>query len=238
VQSPPPRPLNDFHRLQPNRVDVTILAPSLLSADFARIAEQIACVQEAGAQYLHLDVMDGRFVPNITWGPKIIGDLRKLSPLVFDAHLMIVEPERYVDDFREAGCDRITFHLEATPHAQRLLVHLRSMGVKAGIAICPQTPVGMLQDVIYNCDTVLVMSVNPGFSGQKFIPHTIEKIREARALIDGRNLECLIEVDGGVGEGNARALVEAGADALVMGATVFGAPDPAAALRRIRALLA
>ena len=107
--------------------------------------------------------MDGRFVPNITWGPKIIGDLRRLSPLVFDAHLMIVEPERYVDDFREAGCDRITFHLEATPHAQRLLVHLRSMGVKAGIAICPQTPVGMLQEVIYDCDTVLVMSVNPGF---------------------------------------------------------------------------
>ena len=195
-------------------------------------------MQEAGAQYLHLDVMDGRFVPNITWGPKIIGDLRRLSPLVFDAHLMIVEPERYVDDFREAGCDRITFHLEATPHAQRLLVHLRAMGVKAGIAICPQTPVAMLQDVIENCDTVLVMSVNPGFSGQKFITHAIEKVREARALIDGCNVECLIEVDGGVGEGNARALVEAGADALVMGATVFGAPDPAAALRRIRALLA
>ena len=150
---------------------------------------------------------------------------------------MIVEPERYVDDFREAGCDRITFHLEATYHAQRLLVHLRSMGVKAGIAICPQTPVGLLQDVIEDCDTVLVMSVNPGFSGQKFIPHAIEKVREARALIDGRKPECLIEVDGGVGETNARALVEAGADALVMGSTVFGAPDPAAALRHIRSLL-
>ena len=188
----------------PGPTPVTIFAPSLLSADFARIAEQIASVEGGGAEYLHLDVMDGRFVPNITWGPKIIGDLRKLSPLVFDAHLMIVEPERYVDDFRAAGCDRITFHLEATCHAQRLLAHLRSIGAKAGIAICPQTPVAMLQDVIEDCDTVLVMSVNPGFGGQKFIPRAIEKIREARSLIDARNPGCLVEVDGGVGAENLR----------------------------------
>src|SRR3984957_9712165 len=146
------------------------IAPSLLSADFARIAEQIAAVQDAGAGYLHLDVMDGRFVPNLTWGPKIIGDLRKLSRLPFDTHLMIVEPERYVDDFRKAGADIITFHLEATPHAQRLLTYIRSLGAKAGIAICPQTPVAMLEDIIDDCGLVLVMSVNPGIGGQRFIP--------------------------------------------------------------------
>jgi len=217
---------------------MTILAPSLLSADFARIAEQIASVEDAGAQYLHLDVMDGRFVPNITWGPKIIGDLRRLSPLVFDAHLMIVEPERYVDDFRAAGCDRITFHLEATCHAQRLLTHIRESGAKAGLAICPQTPVALLQDVIEDCDTVLVMSVNPGFGGQKFIPRALDKIHEARALIDRRNPSCLIEVDGGVGPETARDVVDAGADALVMGSALFDKPDPGEELRRIRALLA
>ena len=211
------------------------IAPSLLSADFARIAEQIAEVRDAA--YLHLDVMDGRFVPNITWGPKIVADLRPLSKQTFDCHLMIVEPERYVDEFREAGADVITFHLEATCHAQRLLAHIRSIGARAGIAICPQTPVAMLADVVEDCDLILVMSVNPGFAGQAFVPRSFEKVRQARALVDERNPNCEIEVDGGIGEANARELRDAGADVLVMGKSIFGAPDPGAALRDLHALL-
>lgn len=207
---------------------MTKIAPSILSADFGRIVEEIHAVEKAGAAYVHLDVMDGRFVPNITWGPKVIGDLRKHTKLVFDTHLMIVEPERYVEQFRKAGADIITFHLEATAHAQRLLTHIRSLGAKAGISICPQTPVAMLEDLIEDIDLILVMSVNPGFGGQRFIPHALEKIAQAKALVRRAGVQCEVEVDGGITLENARTAVQAGADVLVIGSAIFDTPDCAA----------
>ncbi len=214
------------------------LAPSLLSANFAHISAEIAAVVGAGADYLHLDVMDGRFVPNITWGPKIIGDLRALTDLPFDAHLMIVEPERYVESFVAAGANIVTFHLEATPHAQRLLAHLRGLGVKAGIAIDPQTPVGALVDIVEDCDLILIMSVNPGFGGQRFLERSLVKIGEARALVAQRNPQCEIEVDGGINAATLPLVAAAGADVAVMGSAVFDGIDPAEKLRSLRALVA
>jgi ribulose-phosphate 3-epimerase len=210
------------------------IAPSLLSADFADIANQIAMVERAGANELHLDSMDGVFVPNLTWGMKIVKDLRKLTRLPFDCHLMIVEPEKYVDAFRDAGADIITFHYEATPHQHRLLRHLREIGAKAGLAINPGTPVSTLVDLVEEIDRVLVMSVNPGFGGQTFIERALAKIGEVRALLDTRNPACEIEVDGGIGLENIERAVRAGANVLVAGNSVFASDDPPEALRELR----
>jgi len=210
------------------------IAPSLLSADFADIADQIRMVESGGCDELHLDSMDGVFVPNLTWGMKIVKDLRKLTALPFDCHLMIVQPERYVDAFREAGADIITFHYEATPHQHRLLRHIRSLGAKAGIAINPGTPTALLVDLIEEIDRVLVMSVNPGFGGQTFIDRALVKVAEVRALLNVRNPVAEIEVDGGIGLANLERAVQAGADVLVAGDSVFGSEDPPETLREMR----
>jgi ribulose-phosphate 3-epimerase len=210
------------------------VAPSILSADFARLADAVACVEGAGADLIHVDVMDGHFVPNITIGVPVVAALSRVTKLPLDVHLMISDPDRYLDAFAGAGAAMITVHAEVLPHLHRTLTHIRHLGAKAGVALNPSTPVVMLSDVVAEIDYVLVMSVNPGFGGQKFIPHTFAKITAARQLLGSGDRAAAIEVDGGVDLANAGALVAAGASILVAGASIFGQPDPAAALHALR----
>ncbi|MEO6488287.1 MAG: ribulose-phosphate 3-epimerase [Thermoanaerobaculia bacterium] len=209
------------------------IAPSLLSADFTRLAEEIATI-EAGADLLHLDIMDGHFVPNITIGPPVIKALRGVTRLPFDCHLMIEQPQRFIDRFLEAGADMISIHLESEPHLQRALQMIRDGGAKAGIAINPATPVEALSSAIEFCDYILVMSVNPGFGGQKFIEPVVPKIRHIARMILERGLSVLIEVDGVIDATTAPAVVGAGATLLVAGSAVFGQKDRIRAMESIR----
>ncbi len=211
-----------------------LLAPSLLSADFARLHEAMDLINGSEADYFHLDVMDGRFVPNITFGMPVIKALKKHAQKPFDVHLMIVEPEKYLEAFADAGADILTIHQEVSPHLHRSLQSIKALGMKAGVSLNPSTPVSTLEDVIEDIDLVLLMSVNPGFGGQKFIPRTYEKIRALRAMIAARGAKTVIEIDGGVTLENAPLLAEAGADILVAGATVFGAADPAEMIGKLK----
>jgi ribulose-phosphate 3-epimerase len=211
-----------------------LIAPSLLAADFTRLDRDVAMVEQSRADWLHLDVMDGRFVPNISFGMFIVQAIRKISAKPLDVHLMIVEPERYIEQFRAAGADIITVHYEACHHLHRTIQQIKDTGAKAGVALNPHTSVELLDDVLEDLDLVCIMSVNPGFGGQKFIYRSIPKIMRLRQMAEERNLYPLIEVDGGVGLQNAEKILQAGADVLVAGSSVFGAENPTGAIARMK----
>jgi ribulose-phosphate 3-epimerase len=214
------------------------IAPSLLSADFGKLADQLAMIESGGADWLHVDVMDGVFVPNLTFGAKVIETCKRLTRLPLDVHMMVVEPEKYFDSFAKAGASVLTIHIETTPHLHRQLGRIRELGCKAGAVMNPGTPVESLRDVAADLDLLLIMSVNPGFGGQKFIPASLGKISRARAMLTEARSSALLEVDGGVARDTIQACWRAGADTFVAGNAVFTATDPAAEIRALRALCA
>ena len=212
------------------------IVPSILSADFARLGEQIATVVEGGADWIHIDVMDGRFVPNITYGAKVIETVRTLTTLPLDVHLMVVEPEKFFDDFASAGANGMTIHAEAAPHLHRQLDRIRELGCRAGAAINPSTPLSAVREVLPEIDLLLVMTVNPGYGAQKFIPYSVDKVRRAREMLTQGRSRAFLEVDGGIGHQTIREVWQAGADTFVAGNAVFCAPDPKAEIARLRAM--
>ena len=213
-----------------------IIAPSLLAADFLHLADECDMLNRSEADWFHLDVMDGQFVPNISFGLPVIEQIRKATRKVCDVHLMITEPERSVEAFKNAGADQLAVHIEASVHLHRTIEQIKNLGMKASVAINPHTAVSLLADIIHDIDIVLMMTVNPGFGGQQFIPHSLEKIRQVRKMSNEKGLNVLIEIDGGVTLDNAAAIVEAGADVLIAGSTVFKSKDPIATIAALKAI--
>ena len=209
------------------------IAPSILSADFTRLAEEIRAIETGGATILHFDVMDGRFVPNITVGLPVLKSVRRATEMTIDCHLMIAEPNRYAAEFVKAGADMVSVHVEADTHLQRTLTSIREAGGQAGVAINPTTPLGVLEEALPHVDFVLLMSVNPGFGGQKFISTSLDKLRRLRRMIDERGLSVRIEIDGGIDAGNIKEIIEAGAEIIVAGSAVFGGGKPTEAVREL-----